>query len=185
MIKNFTREITVTPLPVFIIATYDENGVPNAMNAGWATQSDFHEITFFLSKHKTTDNIIKNQAFTVSLATVDTLEISDYFGIETGRRVNKIEKAGVHVTKSELVNAPIIEEYPLTLECEVKEIRELNHDYQIIGKVLNMRVDDSVLTDDKVDMDKLKPLCFDSATRTYRVLGGIEGKAFSAGKKIK
>ena len=109
----------VAPQTVTIIGTYDENGVPNAMNAAWCMQSDTAELTISLGKHKTTDNFQKTGAFTVAFATVKTLVISDYFGVETGRNVNKIETAGVHVHKSTYVNAPVIEEYPLTLECRV------------------------------------------------------------------
>jgi flavin reductase (DIM6/NTAB) family NADH-FMN oxidoreductase RutF len=111
---------TIAPDGVFIIGTYDENGVPNAMNAAWGMQSDVNEITLMLSKHKTTENFEKNGAFTVAFGTADTVLISDYFGVETGRKVNKIEKAGCHTHKSAHVNAPIIEEFPLTLECKVK-----------------------------------------------------------------
>ena len=111
---------TITPEGVFIIGTYDENGVPNAMNAAWGMQSDMNEITLMLSKHKTTENFEKTGAFTVAFGTADTVLISDYFGVETGKKVNKLEKAGCHTHKSAHVNAPIIEEFPLTLECRVK-----------------------------------------------------------------
>lgn len=94
------KKSVITPEGVFIIGTYDENGVPNAMNAAWGQQSDYGEITLFLAKHKTTENIKKTKAFTVAMATKDTVVISDYFGVETGNKVNKIEKAGVHVHKS-------------------------------------------------------------------------------------
>ena len=98
------KQSVITPEGVFIIGSYDENGVPNAMNAAWGIQSDYGEITLFLAKHKTTDNIKKTKAFTVAMATKDTVVISDYFGVETGNRVNKIEKAGCHVHKSAHVN---------------------------------------------------------------------------------
>ena len=106
------RKSIITPEGVFIIGTYDENGVPNAMNAAWGMQSDEGEITLMLAKHKTTDNFEKTGAFTVAFGTADTVVISDYFGVETGKKVNKIEKAGCHTHPSAHVNAPIIEEYP-------------------------------------------------------------------------
>ena len=112
------KKACIAPEGVFIIGTYDEKGVPNAMNAAWGAQSDYGEITLFLAKHKTTDNIKHTKAFTVAFATKDTVDIADYFGVETGNKVNKIEKAGCHVHKSHHVNAPIIEEFPVTLECE-------------------------------------------------------------------
>ena len=109
----------IAPEGVFIIGTYDEKGVPNAMNAAWGAQSDYGEITLFLAKHKTTDNIKHTKAFTVAFATKDTVEIADYFGVETGNNVNKIEKAACHVHKSHHVNAPIIEEFPVTWNVNV------------------------------------------------------------------
>ena len=108
---EFTGKTSViTPESVFIIGTYDENDVPNAMNAAWGMQSDIGEITLMLAKHKTTDNFEKTGAFTVAFGTADTILISDYFGVETGNKVNKIEKAGCHVHRSEHVTAPSIEE---------------------------------------------------------------------------
>ena len=183
MRKDFGKKTIITPLPVFIIATYDENGVPNAMNAAWGTQCDYHQVVFFLGPHKTTDNLKLKKAFTVSFATKDTSQIADYFGMETGHRVDKIEKAGVHVHKSAFVDAPIIEEFPLTLECEVAQITD---DLMVIGNVINMSADDSIL-DDKgsVDIAKLQPIAFDSAANLYRLVGESVGKAFSDGLALK
>ena len=185
MRKNFSKDMVITPLPVLIIATYDKNGIPNAMNAAWGTQCDYSQIIITLSKHKTTDNLKIKKAFTVSFATPETMEISDYFGIESGNNVNKIEKAGVKVVKSDFVDAPIIENFPLTLECEVN----MNYgDFKVgdvIGNIVNMSVDESILTDDTVDLGKLKPISFDSASNSYRVLGDIIGKAFHDGLIIK
>lgn len=173
----------ITPEAVFIICTYDENGVPNAMNAAWAMQSDTAEITIMLSKHKTTENFEKTGAFTVSFGTVDTMLISDYFGVETGKKVNKIEKAGCHVHKSTHVNAPIIEEYPLTLECKVKSW-DPETGY-VIGEIVASQADESILTDGKVDLSKLRPIIFDPSFNVYRVVGEAVGNAFKDGLKLK
>ena len=174
---------TIAPEGVFIIGTYDENGVPNAMNAAWGGQSDYSEITLFLGKHKTTENIEKTGAFTVAFGTVDTLRISDYFGVETGSKVNKIERAGCHVHKSAHVNAPIIEEYPLTLECKC---RKWDPETGIlVGEIVSMQADESILTDGKVDQGKLKPIIFDAANLTYRAVGDVVGKAFGDGMALK
>ncbi len=173
----------ITPEGVFIIGTYDENGVPNAMNAAWGMQSDTGEITLMLARHKTTENFEKTGAFTVAFGTADTVLISDYFGVETGRKVNKIEKAGCHVHKSIHVNAPIIEEYPLTLECKVR-----NWDPQtgyLIGEIVASQADESILTNGKVDLGKLRPIIFDPSFNAYRVVGEIVGKAFSDGLKLR
>ena len=173
----------ITPEGVFIIGTYDENGVPNAMNAAWGMQSDMGEITLMLAKHKTTENFEKTGAFTVAFGTADTVVISDYFGVETGKNVNKIEKAGCHVHKSQRVNAPIIEEFPLTLECRVKSW-DTETGY-VIGEIVSSQADERILTDGKVDLDKLRPIIFDPSFNAYRVVGEVVGKAFSDGLKLK
>ena len=185
MRKDLGAKSFIFPMPVLMIGTYDENGHPNAMNAAWGTQCDYSQIIITLSKHKTTDNLKIKKAFTVSFATPETMEISDYFGIESGNNVNKIEKAGVKVIKSDFVDAPIIENFPLTLECEVAEMQEIDGEYRVIGNIVNMSVDESILTDGKVDLGKLKPISFDSASNSYRVLGDIIGKAFHDGLIIK
>ena len=174
---------TITPEGVFIIGTYNENGIPNAMNAAWGMQSDMSEITLMLGKHKTTENFEKTGAFTVAFGTADTVLISDYFGVETGAKVNKIEKAGCHTHKSAHVNAPIIEEYPLTLECKVKTW-DTETGY-LIGEIVASQADESILTDGKVDLGKLRPIIFDPSFNAYRVVGEVVGKAFSDGLKLK
>ncbi len=174
---------TITPEGVFIIGTYDEDGIPNAMNAAWGMQSDKSEITLMLGKHKTTENFEKTGAFTVAFGTADTVLISDYFGVETGAKVNKIEKAGCHTHRSAHVNAPIIEEYPLTLECRVKSW-DTETGY-LIGEIVASQADESILTDGKVDLGKLRPIIFDPSFNAYRVVGEVVGKAFSDGLKLK
>ncbi|MCH4034387.1 MAG: flavin reductase [Lachnospiraceae bacterium] len=184
MTKEFaSKDAVITPEGVFIIGSYDENGVPNAMNAAWGQQSDYGQITLFLGHHKTTENIEKTHAFTVAFATEDTMVISDYFGCETGSRVNKIEKAGVHVHKAPHVNAPVIESYPVTLECSLVSWDEESG--FLTGKIESMLADESVLTDGKVDLDKLHPIIFDSATGSYRSVGPVVGKAFHVGMALK
>ena len=186
MKKSLGNKAVVTPLPVFVVATYDEKGVPNAMNVAWGTQCGYHEVTMLLAPHKTTENLKVKGAFTLSFATKETLEISDYFGIESGHDADKIAKAGVHVVKSETVDAPVIEEYPLTLECEVVEMRQMGEDYQVMGRIKNVLADESVLDEKgKVDFDKMNIISFDSVTNTYRLLGGKVGRAFYAGLPLK
>ncbi|MBR2812753.1 MAG: flavin reductase family protein [Solobacterium sp.] len=185
MRKDFGKKTIITPLPVVMIGTYDENGVPNCMNAAWCTQCDSNQFMISLSAHKTTDNLKLKQAFTLSFATVDTIEASDYFGIESGRKVNKIEKAGFHAVRSAYVDAPLFEEYPLTLECRVVDLKDDEGDYLLIGETVNMSVDESILTDGKVDLGKLKPVMFDSAMNKYRVIGEVTADAFSCGLKFR
>ena len=185
MRKNFGKKTIITPLPVVILGTYDENGVPNAMNAAWAGQIDAHQIVVSLAKHKTTDNLLLKKEFTVSFATAATMEASDYFGIESGHKVNKIEKAGMHAVKGEFTDAPVILEYPLTLECRVVEMKPDGDGYVLIGETVNMSADESVLTDGKVDLGKMDLIMFDSAMNKYRVIGEIKGDAFRCGMKLK
>ena len=177
------QNAVILPEGVFIIGSYDENGVPNAMNAAWGVQSDWTEITLILGAHKTTENILKTGAFTVAFGTKDTALISDYFGMETGHKVNKIEKAGCHVHPSEKVNAPIIEEYPLSLECRLKSWDEESG--RMIGEIVGQYADERILTDGKVDVDKLELIIFDPASHAYRAVGPVVGRAYHDGLALK
>ncbi len=186
MRKDLGNKTVIAPLPVFIIATYDENGVPNAMNAAWGTQWNYHEVSILLGSHKTTDNLKLKKAFTLAFATKETLQISDFFGLESGRRVNKIEKAKVHVEKSRFVDAPVILEYPLVLECEVTEMRPVDEDFQVIGRVVNVTADESILNDTgEIDIGKMNLLTFDSVANVYRLVGAPVGNAFKDGLSVK
>ena len=170
------------PQPVLIIGTYDENGVPNAMNAAWGITTDFKEITISLSEHKTTDNLMVRKAFTVSLATEDRVVACDYVGIESGRKVpDKFERAGFHATKSEFVDAPLIDELPFALECTVKSFE----DGILIGEIVNVSADESVVTDGAVDIKKLKPISFDPFGNAYFGVGEKVGNAFKDGAQMK
>ena len=180
--KNFGANPLMYPLPVLIIGTYDENGVPNAMNAAWGVVTDFKEITISLSDHKTKDNLVAKKAFTVSMATENQLVACDYVGIESGRKVpNKFEKAGFHAIKSEFVDAPLIDELPMALECTVKSFAN----GILVGEIVNICADESILTDDKIDPKKLKPIAYDPANHGYYGLGEKVGNAFKDGATLK
>lgn len=173
------------PQSVFIIASYDESGVPNAMNAAWAGECTRHEICFNIGDHKTTENIVRKGAFTVAPADADNVVTADYFGIATGNKVNKAEKSGLTFTCSEHVDAPVIEEYPLTMECEVTAIDGDEHGARIVGRVVNVLVDEEILgVDGKVDFGKWRPLVYDAAHMTYRVVGEEVGRAWNVGKPL-
>ena len=179
---DFGAKPLLFPMPVLIIGTYDENGVPNAMNAAWGSITDFQEISISMSEHKTTDNLAITGAFTVSMATEDTVAACDYVGVESAREVpDKFAKAGFHATKSKYVNAPLIDELPMALECKVKSF----NDGILVGEIVNVTADESVLTDGKIDPKKLKPITYDPMTKTYITLGDVVGKAFSDGLKLK
>lgn len=179
---DFGAKPFIFPMPVLIIGTYDENGVPNAMNAAWGAITDFNEITISMSPHKTTANLAVTGAFTVSMATEDTVVACDYVGIESGDKVpDKFARAGFHATKSAHVNAPLIDELPMALECKVKSYQ----DEILVGEIVNVNADQSVLTDGKIDPVKLKPISYDPVNHTYLSLGGVVGKAFSDGAKLR
>lgn len=182
MRKDLGNKMNFLPLPVLMIGTYDENGNANVMNAAWGGIYDYGKIYISLSKHKTTDNLELKKAFTVSFATKETVVISDYFGVVSGNDEDKIKKAGVHVVKSNFVDAPIIEEYPLTLECTVESFEDGN----LIGNVINCSIDEKYLDENgKIDVDKMEIIAFDMVSNTYRVLGDVVGKAFEDGMKLK
>ena len=185
MRKNFGVKNWLYPMPVLIIGTYDENGAPNAMNAAWGGIYDTNQVMVCLADdHKTTENIKKTKAFTVSFATVDTVAACDFVGIVSANdEPNKFSKAGFHATKSELVNAPIINELPMTVECR---LLKFNEDGICIGEIVNVSADESVLDENgKIDAKKLQPIIYDSATHAYWSFGERVGKAFSDGRKIK
>ena len=188
MRKNFGSKAIITPLPVLIIATYNEDGSVNAMNAAWGGQREEDEIAICLgSSHKTTENIKKRKAFTVSFGTRQTETVSDFFGIVSGNKLaDKVAKSGLHVFKSAHVDAPMFEEYPLTLECSLAECSaDMDGSTYIVGKVVNTSADENVLDENgKVDLGQVEPISYDSSAHAYRVLGEKVGKAFSDGKKL-
>jgi len=180
--KDFGSKPWIYPMPVLIIGTYDENGVPCAMNAAWGIITDYDEISISLGEHKTTDNFAKTGAFTVSIGTEDTVKACDYVGIVSGRDVpDKFARAGFHATKSENVNAPLIDELPMALECEVKSFEN----GILCGKILNICADDCILTDGKIDVKKLKPISYDPVTHAYLRMGDAVGHAFKDGLELK
>ena len=181
--KNFGSQhaLVTTPQPCVMIATWDKDHTPDVMMAAWAGQLDYNQIVISLSKHKTTDNLELTGAFTVSFADERTVAESDYFGLVSGNQVpDKVARAGFTVSPSPNVDAPIINEYPLTLECRVVSFE----DGMLIGEVVNQSADESILTDGKVDLTKLKPIVFDAAGMCYRALGDSVGQAWGSGKKF-
>lgn len=190
MRKNF-EESFVTPLPVLMIGTYDEEGNANVMNIAWGGQCGPKHIAINIGlpevEKKTLKNIKAKKEFTVSYATKDTMAISDYFGLFSGNNINKIEEAEVTVLKAENVDAPLIAEYPLTAECKVLEMNENDiGEMHIIAEIVNVSADESILDyDGNVSMDKLQPIAYDSIEKTYRLVGEIVGKAFEDGITLK
>ena len=172
-------------MPVLIVAAYDADGKANAMNAAWGGIFTDEHIGICISEgHKTTKNILSTRAFTVSMATVEQIAACDYVGIVSGNReADKFAKAGFTALRSEVVNAPIIEQLPMTLECElVSYDEESNH---LVGRIVNVSADERILTDGKIDYGKLRPITYDPINHHYIELGAVVGNAFSDGKKLK
>ena len=186
MRKNFGAKPWTYPQPVLILATYGSDGTADAMNAAWGGISEADEISICISEeHKTTANILDRKAFTVSMATVEQMVACDYVGIVSGNNVaNKLEKTGWHTTKSEFVDAPLIDELPMAVEC-----RLVSYDPEscrLVGEIVNVSADESVLDEaGKIDPEKLRPITFDPIHNAYRVLGEKVGNAFRDGIKLK
>ena len=173
MRKNFGSKPVCYPQPVFIIGTYDENGTPDAMNAAWGGISEENE------------NILLKKAFTVSMGTADQLVACDYVGIESGTKVpDKVARAGWTAIKSAFVDAPLFEQLPMAMECEL-----IGYDPEhcrLVGKIVNVSADESILNDKGVvDPMKLRPITFDPMNNDYLVLGEKVGNAFGDGVKLK
>lgn len=184
MRKNFGIKPWVYPMPVFIVAAYDSNGKPCCMNAAWGGIYEENQIMLCLAEsHKTTKNIKESKAFTVSIATAEHMIEADYVGIVSGNKTpDKMEKAGFTTFKSEFVNAPIIEQLPMTVECK---LIKFNEDGICIGEIVNVSADEKILGEDgKIDPVKLDPIAFDPVHHAYSKLGERIGTAFSDGKKI-
>lgn len=173
------------PLPVLIIGTYDENGTPNAMNAAWGGQIGMSQVSVSLSsKHKTTANIKLNKEFTIAYATAEQIAACDYVGVASGNNVgNKLEKCGLTVTRSDKVNAPVIDQLPVTIECKVIDIQEEFGETRVVAEVIGLKADESVMTDGKVDYSKVGLVIYDTVSKSYRTVGESVAAARSVGKK--
>lgn len=184
MKKNLGVVPAIYPMPVLMVAAYDETGKVNVMNAAWGMICDMDKIALFIDEeHKTTKNIHVVKAFTVSIADKEHMDVADFFGIATGNKMeDKFERTGYHAVKSEFVNAPIVEEFPVVMECELAEVIDTENMYAIIGKIVNVAAEESVLSDNgKVDPVKLNALIFDQFQSGYYVSGEKVGQAWNAG----
>lgn len=187
MKKDLGKFTGIVPMPVLIIGTYDEDGNPDAMNAAWGGVYDYNQVCVSLGNHVSTSNIRKNRAFSISFATKDTVKISDYVGlVSLAKDKDKIKKAGLHVVESNHVNAPLFEEYPLTIECKLISIDgEEGEGGFVVGEIVNLVADEKILTNGKVDFDKLQPIVFDGINAKYRVVGEEIADAFKVGLSLK
>ena len=186
MRKNFGAKPFLYPQPVMVIASYGKDGTPDAMNAAWGGIAGGDKIFLCLSSnHKTVENILERKAFTVSVADEAHLVEADYVGLVSGNEVpDKLERSGFHVARSEFVDAPVIDELPLVLECRLLSYDPNTH--FMAGEIVNAGADEAILDDSgMIDPAKLKPLTFDPANGTYWSLGEKMGKAFSDGSQLK
>ena len=186
MRKNFGVKTWLYPMPVLIVGTYDENGNPDAMNAAWGGIHDTNQIGVCIDPgHKTAENLRARRCFTVSVADAAHLTECDYVGIVSAHKEpDKLRKANLHAVRSEFVDAPILDELPMTLEC-----RLVSYDDKTgcaVGEIVNVSADETILdAEGKIDPAKLRPLTFDPVHHLYRELGAVAGEAFKAGLKLK
>ena len=184
MKKNLGVIQAVYPMPVLMIAAYDANGKINVMNAAWGMICNTDRIALFIDEdHKTTQNILQSKAFTVSLADRKHIDVADFFGIATGNKMtDKFERTGYTAVKSAFVNAPIIDEFPVVMECELAEVVNTESFYCIVGKIVNTAAEESVLDESgKVVPEKLDALIFDQFRHGYYASGEKVGQAWKAG----
>ena len=187
MKKNLGVVQAVYPMPVLMVAAYDEIGKVNVMNAAWGMICAMDKIALFIDEdHKTTQNLLKTKAFTVALADQAHMDVADFFGIASGNKMDdKFERTGYHAVKSEHVNAPIVEEFPVVMECELLEHLKDEHVSAIVGKIVNVKADEEVLDEKgKVDVLKLNAIMFDQFRNGYYMTGRKAGQAWNAGKEL-
>ena len=183
MRKNIKVTEAIFPMPVLMIATYNEDGTIDVMNAAWGTMLERNQVMLNLTEtHKTVKNIKERKAFTVSIADSDHVVEADYFGLVSGNDTpNKFENSGLTATKSENVDAPIINEFPICLECEFIEYGECG----VIGKVVNVTADEKVMNGDNVDISLVSAIAFDPYTHGYYKVNERVGNAFKDGLQLK
>lgn len=174
-------------MPVLMVATYNEDGSVNVMNAAWGTMQERGTVALNLTEtHKTVKNIKARGAFTVSIADAAHVVEADYFGVETGNRVtDKFARSGLTASKAETVDAPVINELPLCLECEFVEYQDNEYGCGVIGKVVNITADENIMTEGRVDMSLVNAIAFDPYTHGYYKVTERVGEAFKDGLKLK
>lgn len=187
MRKDINQTESIFPMPVLMVATYNEDGSVNVMNAAWGTmQARDHVALNLTESHKTVINIKARKAFTVSIADAAHYVEADYFGVVSGNTTpDKFEKSGLTATKSDKVDAPIINEFPICFECEFVEYQNNEYGVGVIGKVVNTSVDERVMDGDKVDISKVEAIAYDPYTLGYYKVSERVGTAFKDGFELK
>ena len=186
--KNFGQKSWVLPQPVLIIGSYNSDGTPNAMNAAWGGLWDSKEIVISMGAHATTENLNRNGEFTVAFATKATMVASDFVGIVSAKNdAQKMQKTGWTAVRAENVDAPVFTDFPMTMECRIKQkIDESAEGYYIVAEIVNIVVDENYLAaDGKPDVEKMELITYDPVHHGYICLGERVGNAFADGKELK
>ena len=185
--KDLGVQPAVFPMPVMMVSAYDEKGTVQVLNAAWVMICEMDKIALFLDEdHATTKAIRQSKAFAVSIADREHMDVADFYGIASGNTMSdKFAKSGYTAEKSPRIHAPIILEFPVTMECELAEIVETEHLHAIVGKIVNVSADEKVLDENgKINPIKLNALIFDQFQSGYYVATEQVGKAWNAGKEI-
>ena len=177
----------IFPMPVLMVATYNEDGSVNVMNAAWGTMQARDTVALNLTEtHKTVQNIKARGAFTVSIADSAHIAEADYFGVESGNRaVDKFARSGLTASKAETVDAPVINEFPICLECRFIEYQSGEYGCGVIGKVVNVTADECVMENGRINMSLVNAIAFDPYTHGYYKVTERMGEAFKDGLKLK
>ncbi len=184
MKKDFGVKPYLFPMPTYMIGTYNEDDTVDVMMMAWGGICAEDMVALNLeADHKTVANIKARGAFTLAVPGMDTLEASDFLGIASSNKMaDKFERSGLHAIKSGRVDAPIIEEYPVTLECEVVKLEDEPYGLRVLGKIVNVLADEKVLDEKgKIDAGKLNAFTFDQMRNGYYAVGEVVGQAWHSG----
>jgi flavin reductase (DIM6/NTAB) family NADH-FMN oxidoreductase RutF len=188
MKKSLVANTLIYPTPAWVVGTYDKDGKPNAMTIAWGGICCSQPPCVAISLRKATyshGNIVQRKAFTLSVPSVDHAKEADYFGIASGRNVDKFAATGLTAVRGEFVDAPYVQEFPLVLECKLLHTVEIGLHTQFIGEIVDVKAEENVLAPDGLpDMDKVRPFVFAPGPRTYYKIGGLIGKGFAIGKEF-
>lgn len=187
MKKQLKATAMTFPAPVFIVATYNEDGTANAMNAAWGGVCGAVPPSIQVSLNtgrKTRENVLRTGCFTINFGGKDLMEVSDYFGLVSGKKEDKLSKVGITVTRSSHVDAPILDQYPLSLECKVSDTKEIGPHLMVIGEIKGISADEAILDEaGNISIEKLAPIGLDPVGHKYVAFREVVGHAFDIGKK--
>ncbi|MFA6001020.1 MAG: flavin reductase family protein [Thermoleophilia bacterium] len=186
--KSLGANTIAFPTPAWAVATYDSEGKPNAMTIAWGGICCSKPPCVAISLRKATytyDAISARQSFTINIPSASQVKALDFFGVNSGKNVDKFAATGLTPVKSGLVDAPFIDEFPVVLECRVLHTLEIGLHTQFVGEIVDVKADESLISDGGLDIDAIRPLAFIPQNREYRVIGEVLGKAFSIGREKK